>query len=279
MSLVSIAVNVALILFGFLCVGHVRRLARLRDKEHREAMAAYASKFGSQRGVAIEPIMGAVSEFRLFSNDSSPVIKNIMKLTREGCPVHIFDYVFTVVSHDKDGFATTTEYTHTVVVLQWQGLHVPHFFCRQQRTLSDALGKAFGGQDIDFADDPAFSGTYVLQTKGDEAKLRSFMNASRRRALIEFRDHDVRVEAHGNTMVLHRGRTLSVDDLDALVGDALRLCRACTSDFAPVKAWSTPFRHTEGGLRAGFPNFVATNVTCGVLRMHTHGSTVPSWVL
>ena len=48
--------------------------------------------------------------------------------------------------------------------------------------LFDALGKMFGGQDINFDDDPDFSKAYVLQTNGDEERLRQFMNSKLRSA-------------------------------------------------------------------------------------------------
>ena len=43
-----------------------------------------------------------------------------------------------------------------------------------RRALFDALGKLFGGQDINFDEDEAFSSAWVLQTTDDEARVRSF---------------------------------------------------------------------------------------------------------
>lgn len=66
---------------------------------------------------------------------------------------------------------------------QADDLRVPHFFARRQIALFDWLGRTFGGQDIDFPQDEAFSTAFVLQGE-DEAATRELFAPSLRQALL-----------------------------------------------------------------------------------------------
>ena len=113
----------------------------------------------------------------------------------------------------------------TICVLKTPGRLAPHFFVRRQRALFDALGKAFGGQDINFDDDVPFSKAYVLQTTGDEQQLRGFMTSALRETLNRMADRNIMMEVVGDTLVLHHGRRLKPEQLEALVADAVNIRR------------------------------------------------------
>ena len=201
-------------------IGGIVYLAWLMEKKRTEAMTAFAQNHGYVfEGVAPQ-LMDELSGFKLFSQGRARTAKNMMRGSKEPGAVRICDYQFTTGSGKHQQV-----HQQTICVLKTPGRLAPHFFVRRQRSFFDALGKVFGGQDINFDDDPTFSKAYVLQTNGDEQQLRGFMNVGLRETLSRMADRNIMMEVVGDTLVLHQGRRLKPDQLEALVADAVNIRR------------------------------------------------------
>lgn len=195
-------------------------LAWLMEKKRTEAMSAWAQSHGYVFDGPAQPLIDELSGFKLFNQGRARTAKNLMRGAKEPGAVRICDYQFTTGSGKH-----RQVHQQTICVLKTPGRQAPHFFLRRQRALFDSLGKVFGGQDINFEDDPAFSKAYVLQTSGDEQQLRGFMSPGLRDALIKLSDKNLLMEVFGDTLVLHTGRRLKPDQLEGLVADAVNIRR------------------------------------------------------
>ncbi|MDP1828911.1 MAG: hypothetical protein Q8L48_36960 [Archangium sp.] len=195
-------------------------LAWLMEKKRTEAMTAYAQSHGYVFEGNTPQLIDELSAFKLFNQGRARTAKNTMRGSKEPGAVRICDYQFTT-GHGKH----QQVHQQTIVVLKTPGRMAPHFFLRRQRALFDALGKVFGGQDINFDDDEAFSKAYVLQTNGDEQQLRGFMSPGLRASLTKMSDKNLLMEVAGDTLVLHLGRRLKPEQLDGLVADAVNIRR------------------------------------------------------
>lgn len=201
-------------------IGGIVYIAWLIEKKRTEAMTAWAQGHGFVFEGERPQLVDELSAFKLFNQGRHRKVKNLMRGAKDPGAVRIADYQYTTGSGKHQ-----TVWNQTICVINTPGRHAPHFFCRRQRALFDALGKVFGGQDLNFDDDPAFSKAYVLQTAGDEQQLRHFMSPSLRDALTKLADKNLVLEVVGDTMLLHLGRRLKPEQLDGLVADAINLRR------------------------------------------------------
>ena len=91
---------------------------------------------------------------------------------------------------------------------------------RPQIRFIDAIGKMFGGQDIDFDDDPAFSKMFVLQ--GDEEQdIRDFFTQNIRKAFASLGKDKFYLEALGDIMIVYRKKRLNIEETKNLLSDSL----------------------------------------------------------
>ncbi len=192
-------------------IGGIVYLAWLMEKKRTEAMTAFAQNHGYVFEGVSPNLINELSAFKLFNQGRARTAKNLMRGSKEpgatGSGKH------------------QQVHQQTICVLKTPGRNAPHFFLRKQNKLFDALGKLFGGQDINFDDDPTFSKTYVLQTAGDEQQLRGFMTVGLRETLSRMADRNIMMEVVGDTLVLHHGRRLKPEQLEALVADAVNIRR------------------------------------------------------
>lgn len=195
-------------------------LAWLMEKKRTEAMTAWAQAHGYVFEGPAQPLIDELSAFKLFSQGRARTAKNLLRGSKEPGAVRICDYQFTTGSGKHQQV-----HQQTICVLKTPGRAAPHFFLRRQRALFDALGKVFGGKDIDFDDDAAFSKAYVLQTNDDEQQLRGFMSPGLRDTFTKLSDKNLVMEVMGDTLVLHMGRRLKPDQLEGLVADAVNIRR------------------------------------------------------
>ena len=201
-------------------IGDIVYLAWLMEKKRTEAMTAYAQAHGYVFEGNSPELIAQLAGFKLFNQGRARTAKNLMRGAKDPGALRICDYQFTTGSGKHQQV-----HQQTIVVLSTPGRVAPHFFLRRQRALFDALGKVFGGQDINFEDDPTFSKAYVLQTNGDEQQLRGFMSAGLRDTLSKMADKNLMMEVDGDTLILHQGKRLKPDQLDSLVADAINIRR------------------------------------------------------
>jgi hypothetical protein len=194
------------------------------EKKRTEAMQQYAQSRGFTFEGAAPSLQRWMQGFKLFNRGHSRVLKNVMLGVRDRADVAVGDYRY------RTSYGRHSRVHHqTICVVRHPGLRVPHFFLRRQVPLYDALGKLFGGQDINFDEDPAFSKAFVLQTSGEEQAVRRFFNERARSHFTSLAGRSVQVEGVGDTLLIHFGKRLDVEDIDGLVADAINTARLWAS--------------------------------------------------
>ena len=91
---------------------------------------------------------------------------------------HIFEHHY-VTGSGKNRHS----HSNTICILTKKDLFMPQFFVRDEYFIMDALGKLFGGQDINFDEDPEFSKKFVLQGVS-EPDVREFFDRKVRKAFV-----------------------------------------------------------------------------------------------
>ena len=93
------------------------------------------------------------------------------------CGIHfsLMDYYYHIGG--KNGGRT-----ETLCIFHCPDFNVPHFFIREE-FFFDGIAEFFGGQDIDFLDDPTFSDKFLLRGE-DEVAVRKYFKYGVRRAFL-----------------------------------------------------------------------------------------------
>lgn len=138
-----------------------------REKQRREDLRTVAGKLGFSFHPDGDPhLLGRLGQFHLFSQGHSRKVRNMMRGEIQDIAVSLFDYRYTTGSGKHS-------HTHaqTVVLFESEQLALPFFTLRPEGFFHKMAG-AFGYQDIDFADSPAFSDAYLLKGT-DEDRIRA----------------------------------------------------------------------------------------------------------
>lgn len=167
-------------------------------KKRREAWQAVAPKL-EMRYLGEVGLASRYPGFKMFSLGRSRTSDNLLEGSSGSVRVLLGDYRYTTGS----GKNSSTHY-FTLCILEKDGLGLPHSFMRPQN-LFDALGKLFGGQDIDFAEDPEFSKSFVLQGE-DEGAIRSKFDRPSRSWLVAHKQRFQSFEADGSTIAFFAPR-------------------------------------------------------------------------
>jgi hypothetical protein len=138
-----------------------------REKQRREDLRSVAGKLGFSFSPAGDPhLLGRLGQFHLFSQGRSRKVRNVMRGEIQDIAVSLFDYRYTTGSGKHN-------HTHsqTVLLFESERLALPFFTLRPEGFFHRMAG-AFGYEDIDFDDSPAFSDAYLLKG-GDEDRIRA----------------------------------------------------------------------------------------------------------
>lgn len=162
-------------------------------------------------------ILGTCVSLKLFSQGHSRKFYNAVQGDAGDTRITIGDYRYTTGS----GKNRSTHH-FTMCVLESTRLSTPHCYLRPQRAIFDLLGAMFGGQDINFEEDPEFSGAYVLQ--GDtEAAVRLLFDDEIRGWFVDRKRERLHFETRGNLLVFHCGRKCKPEEASHLMQQALEL--------------------------------------------------------
>jgi hypothetical protein len=190
-------------------------------KRRAAAMMRYAKENGLSSDPGTEAFMNQLASYALFSRGESRKVTNLSRGQSGALSFAICDYEYTV----GGGRARSTK-EYTVCVIELARLQVPHFFARRQHDIGDFLGKLFGGADIDFDDDHAFSKAIVLQTRSAEAETRRLFSPGVRAVFTALSKKSPEVEGLEDKLIFHYGQRLAVARLNELVDDALTVARS-----------------------------------------------------
>ena len=121
------------------------------------------------------------------------------------------------------------EYQATLCMLTLDKLNMPHFFIRDESFIMDSLGKLVGGQDINFAEDTAFSKKFVLQGE-KESEIRTFFNSKVRSAFVNFHKKGFVYEAVGKYLfVFSPNNCEEIEKKMQFLADSIKFVPALTS--------------------------------------------------
>jgi hypothetical protein len=112
--------------------------------------------------------------------------------------------------------------TYTVLLIDVGDLRLQPFYLRTETILQKAV---FSGSDIDFADDPAFSDRYHLES-GDEVAMRTLFTPDVRKAFVEAGNSHL--ECASSTLAFRELEQTTVRGYELFVDDSLKLYRAMT---------------------------------------------------
>lgn len=159
-------------------------------------------------------------------------IENLVTGSISGYQVSIFDFTYRMgggsgkVSigfggggHHHGGHHNQPKYYHqTVVMLESPRLNLPTFTMRPEGFWQE-LGKAFGGQDINFASHPVFSKNYLLKG-ANEAHIRHVFNP---RVLTSLQPTTgLSIEADCNRLLYYRHKTrIPSNQLRPIINEAV----------------------------------------------------------
>lgn len=179
------------------------------DKTKRAAtLRLMAAEMGFEFFETSDSLLTSLGNFELFSFGHTRHLKNIFKGKQENILVLIADYEYI----DGHGRQRTT-HPQTVFIIEDPEMRVPHFFLRRESRLFDFLGKIFGGQDINFAEDPQFSDAFVLQGKY-EGRTRDFFDSDIRKGFVNIASNsNAHIEGRNSQILLHNGNYTDPEEL------------------------------------------------------------------
>ena len=142
-----------------------------------------------------------------------------------GFDFYIFEHYYSI-GHGKCKDQTTD----TICILTKFEIDLPQFYVRDEHFFSDDLNKLFGGQDINFEDDPVFSNKFILQGKS-EPSIRRFFNRKIRDVFVNNHINGYVYEGFRDCFAVVKKEKMDVDGIVNLLADAIKIFK----QFEPPK--------------------------------------------
>ena len=142
-----------LICFGFFSlILVVIYIQEVMNKKRREAIRSYCRQHGLSYSDTAKKIPVIARSFSLLSEKGD---NNKWQSEMSGKRV---DYSFTIFEHYYVTGSGKSRHTQidTICAITKDEVDMPQFFVREENFIFDGLGKLFGGQDINFEEDPVF---------------------------------------------------------------------------------------------------------------------------
>ena len=135
------------------------------EKKRRAELAQTASEMGLEYfEEGWDGFLDPFAEVKLFNRGRARRTRNVIQGQTDDVSIRLFEYFYTTGSGKN-----RRTHVQSVACLQAPELEIASFALRPQSAVFDAIGKKFGGQDIDFEDHPEFSRMFVLQGANEPA--------------------------------------------------------------------------------------------------------------
>ena len=164
-------------------------IADKKEQKRKKTIARYCSRANLGYEHTIDYLPGCRS-FTITSRGVSQGYYAIMSGKKLGIEFKIMDFYYNVGG--KNG-----GHNCSLCIFTKKGLDLPHFYAREENSIFDGIGEFFGGQDIDFDDDPDFSSSYVLQGNNERA-IRRLFNRKIRNAFTRAAEYSYEYEGLGD---------------------------------------------------------------------------------
>lgn len=166
-------------------------------KKRREAWQAIAETLGFSYTESDTALPETYSQFKLFQQGRARRADNILRGSHGGITALLFDYRYTTGSGKNNN-----THVHTLCLVEDENLALPDLLLRKQVRVFDFLGKLFGGQDVNFEDDPEFSKSFILQGIDENAVRKVFSPAIRSAFMQKWQDMGYELMGRGKVLVL-----------------------------------------------------------------------------
>lgn len=207
---------IAFVTFAIVMIVYSFYLARKR----RDTIALIAPRMGFSFNERDDSFRSKHDYLKMFSRGHSHRLINVLQGERDGITVMLADYHYTTGSGKN-----STHHSQTLCVISDASMQLPNFYLRQENKFFDYLGKLFGGQDINFPDDEAFSSAFVLQgTK--ESETRYLFKPEVRKAFMRFAGTSNQIEGQDDSLIIHRSTVLEPEKFSELLKDAFEIYHA-----------------------------------------------------
>lgn len=200
----------------FAIIMFVAYMQSVMDKKRREAIRSYCRQHGLSYSDTANKIPAIARSFSLLSEKGhTNSWRSEMAGKRE-------DYSFTIFEHYYvTGYGKSRHtYINTICVISKNEVNMPQFFVRDENFILDGLGKLFGGQDINFEEDPVFSKKFVLQGMS-EPSIRQFFDRRVRKTFVDKHIKGYQYEGYHNCLVTCVSGSLDINGRMALLSNAL----------------------------------------------------------
>ena len=189
------------------------------DQKRKAAIAALAAELGLEHSPDLLPHdVQRFSRFDIANNVSSPKASTAIVAETDTLRMVLFDYQYVVGSGKNKRTVT-----NAIVMCHDESMAMPEMKFEPE-SWSGSIAKFFGGQDINFDDDPEFSKTYRLLGLSEES-IRVFLTPTRRKKILTTKVE--RFETKGDTILLfYQRKPLTTESIHKLMNDALTLSLA-----------------------------------------------------
>ena len=195
------------IVLGFFClIIGISIVQSILDKKRREAIKNYCGRHGLSYKETASNVPSIAWSFSLLSEKGH---SNTWQTEMSG---NRGDYFFSIFEHHYVTGSGKSRHSHTdtICVLRNSSINMPQFFVRDESLIFDSLGKLFGGQDINFSEDPVFSRKFVLQGMV-EPSIREFFDKNVRAVFVNHHITGYRYEGFRDCFAVSMSGSLDID--------------------------------------------------------------------
>ncbi len=206
----------------------------VQARKRREAWQQAAQKMNFQY-LEADNSEDRFGQFKIFNFGRNRRTYNVLVGKNDSDEMRVFDYSYRTGSGKN-----SHTHTQTLCIIKSSDLSLPHFFIRRESSFFDFLGKLFGGQDINFNEDPTFSKTFVLQGESEQA-VRELFDSHIRNLFMQFGEQNMQVEARGDTILFNPGNLIEPANAPSLIMKAINVkkafCRDSSDETGPNSLW------------------------------------------
>ena len=225
------AAAILLFVVVFAIVGGVIWLSAHLAKKRRAAVAAVAERLGLTFEREANGFYAEHAYFKMLGRGRSQKSFNQIGGEMGGLRVQIPTFRYVTGSGKNQSTRTMT-----IVCLKDPNLSAPQAFLRREVRFLDALGKVFGGKDINFDEDPEFSKSFVLQGQIEE-ETRAFFDEKVRRAFLAHKARTFTFEVNGDTLMMSAEKVVKPEEIETLLGEARAILEVMTEPQDALLNW------------------------------------------
>lgn len=184
----------------------------------REAAKAFAASRRLRHAPTDAVLLSRVDAFpQTFPGGGPATVEDVIMWEEAGRSVMLATFILepSPIREDRN--------TYTALLIDASDRHLPPFYITGETIVHKGL---FGGSDIDFPDDAAFSDRYHLESSGDEVAVRALFTPAVRTAFVGM--GTCHLECVSSTLTFRELEQTTQRGYELFVDDSMKLYRAMT---------------------------------------------------